>query len=125
MQKSVKSPPAMIWYMLVISPVIMIPMARARMSGQYDVGGMWIAAISAAVTGAGFGRGLPPWSSPYLATQKSSRPWTSGTRAKLYTGGGDGMLHSSVRASQGSGPATWPERADLITFPMNSRNEHA
>src|SRR6266852_2052208 len=40
-------------------------------------------------------------------------------------GGGDGIDHSSVRPSHGSGLATLPARAVLITFPMNTRNESA
>src|SRR5262245_62032640 len=86
---------------------------------------MWIAAISAAVTGAGRGRGAVPCPSPYFWTQKSSRVWTSGMRAKLYTGGGEGMLHSSVRPSQGSGLATSPDRAVLMTFTMKTTNDSA
>jgi len=35
------------------------------------------------------------------------------------------MLHSSVRASHGSGPATVPERWVLIALTMNTRIESA
>ena len=41
-------------------------------------------------------------SSTYLRCQNSSRAWTVGISSKLCTGGGDGVIHSSVRASQGS-----------------------
>jgi hypothetical protein len=35
------------------------------------------------------------------------------------------MVHSDVRASQGSGPATRPERIVLITLPMKMTNDSA
>jgi len=73
----------MTWYMLMSRPEIIIAIARASRIGQYELGGMWMAAISAAVTGAGLGRGAPPWPSPYFCSHSSSRSCTSGTRAKL------------------------------------------
>src|SRR5215216_5535000 len=44
----------------------------------------------------------------YLRCHQSSRASTTGISAKLYAGGGDGIDHSSVRASHGSLPATGP-----------------
>ena len=76
-------PPTITWYMLIIRPEIMTDIARARNSGQNEGDGMWIDAISAAVTGVGLGRGAPPCPSPCFSSQKSSRSWTWGTRAKL------------------------------------------
>jgi hypothetical protein len=51
----------------------MMSRPNARISGQYDGGGMWMAAISAAVTGLGLGRGAAPWPPPCFSAQKSSR----------------------------------------------------
>src|SRR5262249_29444861 len=45
---------------------------------------------------------------------------TSGSVAKLYSGGGDVVAHSSVQASHGSLPATWPWRSERTTFQMKS-----
>ena len=36
------------------------------------------------------------------------RERTTGSSAKLYSGGGEGMLHSSVAAPHGLGPAIFP-----------------
>src|SRR3954447_8253850 len=47
-------------------------------------------------------------SSVYLRCHQSSRASTTGTSAKLYSGGGDGIDHSSDRASHGSFPAITP-----------------
>ena len=44
----------------------------------------------------------PSASSVYLRCQQSSRASTSGISAKLYSGGGDGIDHSSERPSHGS-----------------------
>src|SRR6188768_3334785 len=54
----------------------------------------------------------PSESSVYLRCHQSSRASTTGTSAKLYAGGGDGIDHSSERASHGSGPATSPRFAE-------------
>src|SRR6185312_15562062 len=54
---------------------------------------------------------------------------TRGTASKLFSGGGDGVNHSSVLAFHGSGPAMAPalnERATLATLmrmPMASTHE--
>src|SRR6266851_2740548 len=87
MKSRVSSPPTMTWYMLMRRPEIIIAIARPSRIGQNELGGIWMAAISAAVTGAGLGGGARP--------------------------------------SHGSGLATLPARAVLITFPMNTRNESA
>jgi hypothetical protein len=83
MKNRVSSPPTMTWYMLIRSPEIIIAIARASRSGQNELGGMWIAAISAAVTGACLAGGAPPCPSPYFCRHSSSRSCTWGTRAKL------------------------------------------
>ena len=83
---------------------------------------MWIDAGSTGGVGTRF-RGGVPWPSPYFCTQKSSRSCTTGTTAKLYTGGGDGMVHSSVRPSHGSAGAGAPERVVLNTFQRKTRKD--
>src|SRR5687767_9311546 len=114
-----------IWAVLSITPLMKMVTAIASRSGQYDGGGMWIAAIDSLVGAGGRGVGWPPWPSPCFCSQRSSRPWEVGSTAKLYTGGGEGMLHSSVRASHGSGPATAPERCVLKALTMNTRIDSA
>src|SRR5207302_9928032 len=41
---------------------------------------------------------------------------TTGSFSKLYSGGGELVVHSSVQASQGSSPARFPHLSELITF---------
>src|SRR5713101_5487597 len=53
----------------------------------------------------------PSESSMYLRCHQSSRAWTRGISAKLYSGGGDGIDHSSDRPSHGSPPAIGPRLA--------------
>ena len=50
---------------------------------------------------------------------------TCGTSAKLYSGTGDGIDHSSVRPSHGSALATSPSRSVLITFTRNTSTDSA
>src|SRR2546423_7466757 len=69
---------------------------------------------------AGTGSTRPRWSSAYLRCQKSSREWTTGTSSKLYSGGGEEVVHSSVRASHGSAGASLGLRIVMITFTRNS-----
>src|ERR1700693_3094500 len=83
---------------------------------------MWMDAGSSAGAAAPFLGGVP-WPSPYFCAQKSSRSWTTGTVAKLYTGGGEGMVHSSVRPSHGSAGAAAPDRVFLNTFKRKTRND--
>src|SRR6266446_2087452 len=85
---------------------------------------MWMDAGSTAGAGTRF-RGGVPWPSPYFCTQKSSRSCTTGTTAKLYTGGGDGIVHSRVRPSHGSAGAGAPERVVLTTLARKTRKETA
>src|SRR6266540_5062841 len=86
---------------------------------------MWMERISCAVAARGRAAGLAPWPSPYFSSQSSSRSCTVGTSAKLYTGGGDGMDHSRVRPSQGSGPAGVPDRKVFTTLTMKIANDSA
>src|SRR5436190_1175429 len=50
----------------------------------------------------------PSESSVYLWCHQSSRASTTGISAKLYSGGGDEIDHSSERPSHGSSPAILP-----------------
>ena len=64
---------------------------------------------------------LPSSFSAYLRCHQSSRPCTWGTVSKLCAGTGDGIDHSRLRASQGSGPGAgrWgASRLDFTTFTM-------
>src|SRR2546427_10615756 len=83
-------------------------------SGKYDGDGRWIRAAVASSNssytwpdgGAGsMGTARPLSSSVYLRCHRSSRAVTTGTLAKLNSGGGEAIDHSSVRASQGSAGA--------------------
>ena len=47
-------------------------------------------------------------SSGCFRSHNGRRLLTTGSLAKLYSGGGDEVAHSSVQASQGSGPASGP-----------------
>src|SRR6266508_160603 len=108
--------------MLTSAPNIMNRKAPANRMGQWDGGGMWMDCGSRAGVGTRVRRGAP-WPSPYFCTQNSSRSCTTGTTAKLYTGGGEGMVHSSVRPSHGSAGAGAAERVVMITFQRKTRNE--
>src|SRR5436305_8548925 len=50
---------------------------------------------------------------------------TTGSFSKLYSGGGELVVHSSVHPSHGSSPASWPERSECTTFTKNVRIERA
>jgi len=114
--------------------------------GQYDGDGMWMWGSSSCCSAAAspspgdFSTSVPAmagWpsgtsrltlrpcsSSVYLRCQSSSRLVTSGISLKLYSGGGDGMVHSSVRASQGSSPTISDLRV-MKTLMMKMRIERA
>ena len=67
-----------------------------------------------------------PWSSSvYLRCQKSSRACTCGISAKLYSGTGVGIDHSSVRPSHGSAGALRGLRAVMITLTRKISTEKA
>src|SRR3989454_11324826 len=94
---------------------------RAAMSGKYEGEGMWIpwpcppcscasvGACSSSGSACPFdppattGTNSPSGPSAYLVCQWASSADTKGISSKLWGGGGDGVDHSSVRASQGSG----------------------
>src|SRR3954447_9069032 len=58
----------------------------------------------------------PSASSVYLRCHQSSRASTTGISAKLYSGGGDGIDHSSDRASHGSFQAITPRLLLYMMF---------
>src|SRR5688572_22535603 len=97
-------------------PLIIIVRASASRIGQYDGGGMWMAAIISRVTPVGRGVGLPPWPSPFFRSQSSARPRADRMTAKVYTGGRERMAPSSVRAAHATGPATVPDRVVFTTL---------
>src|SRR5262245_20914825 len=53
-------------------------------------------------------------SSGCLMSHRGRGLLTSGSAAKLYKGGGEATLHSSVHASHGSLPAVFPRKYDQI-----------
>src|SRR6202047_2670743 len=59
-------------------------------------------------------------SSGCLMSQSGRRLLTTGIVAKLYSGGGEVVDHSSVHASQGSAPAGSPFRSDHKRLPTNT-----
>src|SRR3954454_11105089 len=80
---------------------------KARMIGQYDGAGRctsasWVGWATSSVRAMRTSR--PSSVSPYLRYQKSSSVVIVGTGSKLYSGVGDGTIHSIVRASHGSAP---------------------
>src|SRR5688572_31140386 len=62
---------------------------------------------------------------PYLWSQKGRALLTAGTTAKLYSGGGELMVHSSVAASHGSPMACSPDRRLRIALMKKTRSERA
>jgi hypothetical protein len=50
---------------------------------------------------------------------------TRGTTSKLFSGGGDGVNHSSVLAFHGSGPAIGPCFSERVTLMIVSRTLRA
>src|SRR6266540_5310047 len=110
--------------MLTSAPNIMNRKAPANRMGQWDGGGMWMDCGSRAGVGTRVRRGVP-WPSPYFCTQNSSRSCTTGSTAKLYTGGGEGIVHSRVRPSHGSAGAGAAERVVLTTLPRKTRKDRA
>src|SRR5271169_2094606 len=60
-------------------------------------------------------------SSGCFKSHSGRRLRTTGIVAKLYSGGGDVVAHSSVQASQGSLPATLPLKYDHTKFTTQNR----
>src|SRR5579862_629883 len=111
----------------------MIGSPSASTNGQYDGDGMWIpcgswgsrrGGIVAASLGGSF-TSRPSSSSVYLRCQNSSREVTTGISAKLYSGGGDDVSHSSVRASHGSSPQSSPRWRVKMTLTRNTSTDVA
>src|SRR6267142_1990216 len=76
-----------------IAPIAMMGSPAAVIIGHHDPPGTWIGA------GGRSGRGaIGPWRS---VCQSGSRLVTVGMTVKLYTGGGDGIAHSSVAPPHG------------------------
>src|SRR3990172_12665707 len=81
------------------APLAMPMIPTAATTGQYDPPGIWMG--SGGTSGMAF-----IWVTDHLGNRLS----TSGITVKLYSGGGDGMVHSSVAPPHGSLPATSPFR---------------
>src|SRR5580693_5048696 len=64
-------------------------------------------------------------SSGCFKSHSGRRLFTSGIVAKLYSGGGEVVDHSSVHASHGSLPATFPRKYDHIKLPRKIRTAAA
>jgi hypothetical protein len=62
---------------------------------------------------------------PYLWSQNGRALLTVGTTAKLYSGGGEVIVHSSVAASHGSAGAGSPDRRLRATFQKKNTIENA
>src|SRR5579862_8571550 len=60
-------------------------------------------------------------SSGCFKSQSGRRLSTTGILAKLYSGGGELVDHSSVQASHGSSPANFPFQSDHKRFPTKTR----
>src|SRR4029077_18220643 len=86
---------------------------QAATNGHHDPPGTWIGA-----GGVAGGSRIGSWCSVF---QRGSRLVTVGMTEKLYTGGGDEMLHSSVAPPQGSLGAACPRRPLRHTLSRNTR----
>src|SRR5262245_65812370 len=79
----------------VSAPTAATAKPTATDSGQCEGDGRWTAAWVSA--------GGAPRRGPYFSRQNESRPYTGGIVSKSCTGGGDGVRHYRVGASQGTG----------------------
>src|ERR671911_2918974 len=112
------------------------------MNGKYEGDGMWtpcpsswpspcsssppvVRSSTATAAPLGSRTACPDSSSVYFRCQNSSRDSTCGISAKLYIGGGDDVVHSSVRASHGSSPEGFPRRRLTNTLTMKMSTETA
>src|SRR5690606_29225294 len=103
--------------MLYSRPQPATKMPRAINSGMYDPPGMTISVSSpTSALAAAISSFVAPASGSRcgcLRCHSSSRLDTTGSWSKLWAGGGEGMVHSSVRASHGSAGASWGLRIVL------------
>src|SRR5512132_2802219 len=109
----------------------------AAISGKYEGDGMWMAcpppasapcspacpsmATASPDPPAATGTTRPPSVSAYLRCHRSSSEWTTGISSKLYSGGGEEVAHSRVRASQGSASICLGLRKLAIALTRNTR----
>src|ERR1043165_4610192 len=111
----------------------MIGRPSASTNGQYDGDGMWMWCGSSGsrrggIVDAGLGASFtsrPSSSSVYLRCHHSSRCVTTGISAKLYSGGGDEVIHSSVRPSHGSSSQYSSLRNVAMTLTRNTSTDRA
>src|SRR5262247_4223425 len=64
-------------------------------------------------------------SSGCFRSQSGRRLRTIGSVSKLYSGGGEVVVHSSVQASQGSSPASAPRRRETSRLATKQRRPRA
>src|SRR5215475_3420476 len=64
-------------------------------------------------------------SSGCFRSQSGRRLRTTGSVSKLYSGGGEVVVHSSVQASQGSSPAGAPRRSETSRLTTKQRRPRA
>src|SRR5258705_14012697 len=91
--------------------------SRPRAEGFHSFSD-WSIANGAVLIGNSFYSYFQSGSSGCLRSQSGRRLLTDGITAKLYTGGGEMVVHSRVHASHGSLPAILPLREDHSTFTM-------
>src|SRR5688572_23202985 len=100
-------------------PLAKIPSPALARSGHHDGDGRSIRSTgSAGCSGVPSSRTCTDVSlvGPYLWSQNGRALLTSGIAAKLYSGGGEDVVHSSVAPSHGSFPASSPARVLLHAF---------
>src|SRR6266850_4432498 len=95
-----------------IAATALLGKPTAVMRGHHEPPGTWIG--TGGVRGSG---AIAPWCSVFQSGRRLS---TRGITVKLYTGGGDGIAHSSVAPCQGSFPAGSPRRRVHHRFTRNT-----
>src|SRR5258705_11084453 len=89
--------------------------SRPRAEGFHSFSD-WSIANGAVLIGNSFYSYFQSGSSGCLRSQSGRRLLTDGITAKLYTGGGELVVHSRIHASHGSLPANLPLREDHSRF---------
>src|SRR5205823_14572498 len=96
---------------------------RGRVCGHEAPPGPWLStwpSSSAAGASSSTGPPCPPCATcPWRASNTGRSERISGSRSKLYGGGGDEVAHSRVLPPHGSSPAGSPLRSEIATFHRN------
>src|SRR5215831_9398940 len=113
--QSAKIAPSKLTNSVVTNPANNSATPKARTMGHGVLAGISIVSLSSDFASGGFASGnasggsnFQSGSSGCFTSQSGRRLLTAGSDAKLYTGGGELVDHSSVQASQGSFPAIFP-----------------